>query len=78
MRTIAFEITTELLGDMLNLPRGIEIAAIRKSDMLHDAFTIRVRGDGLPEEYEHTDGDAVRVVCPMIRHAEEAISWEWP
>ena len=77
MKKVIFEITRELLESSLCFPRGIEISAIRPSDFNRDSFLIKVIGDGLPDCFEHHEGNNIPTIAPLLERNGDAVTWNW-
>jgi len=66
-----FDMSTDLLGDLLNLPKGTTIRGVSQGDMLPYTFRVHVERPDLPD-----DEPAIRVMPTFRRVTSEAVEFE--
>ena len=57
MKKAVIKVSKELLQDLLLLPEGISVLAVRETNLFNENIEVMLSGDGLPDECECKEGE---------------------
>jgi len=79
MRAAIVRVSTDLMGQLLQLPAGIEVQRAEEQPLRPDEVSLLLTGEGLPEICETTAGAPVKTLNPTYRQSHnycaELVDW---
>jgi hypothetical protein len=79
MKSAIVEISLELLGNCLQLPKDVEVVRV-VHELDHDrSVSMLLVGDGLPDSFTVHVGGLVKKANPMLHREtnDDSVTWEW-